>query len=53
MTYDIEVQYTDGEVGEYTDVQVSVGQVSLCIIDEERELFIPYTNIFYFSKEEH
>lgn len=53
MTYDVEVQFIDGEIGEYEDVQVSVGQVGLCIIDDERELFIPYMNIYYFSKEEH
>ena len=53
MTYDVEVQFTDGEVGWYEDVQLSVGQIGICIVTEEWEIFIPYNNMYYFSKSEH
>lgn len=48
--YDVEVQFIDGEIGEYKEVQVSLGQIGIGIVSEERELFIPYSNIFYFSR---
>ena len=48
--YDVEVQFIDGEIGEYEEVQVSLGQIGIGIVSEERELFIPYSNIFYFSR---
>ena len=50
--YNVEVQFIDGEIGEYSNVKMCIGQVGLGIISEEHELFMPYNNIFYFSREQ-